>query len=401
MTRTRKQKSSDGLVYLGVVDRKRRYRARITWRNPKTGRREIDTDRDIYADSKIEALQARAKLREQLIGEAQGARRATATVAEVADAWFETVEAAGSRHSWGSHKRKVEAALGPRRISEVTMSELREHMVTLEHLSRSMRNTRRDVLIKIWGAAMRQGWLERNIARDLERAKDQRSRSEIMAELEGVEPVKRSIAPEHIGAFLQRVREERGGEYAALILTQLALGCRFGEVSALQVTDVDWQTGLVTIRRSQREGVLGPPKGKKARQAMLGEAGLDMLKAHRRRMMAEQRPGLEEGWLFVREPSPRRKHSVLPSISTYHNVLRRCFKDVGLELASSTHALRHTMNNLARQQIGDGLLGRAMGHGSTRMQLVYTEVEMQELQKLARAVEGHVFSSPPLSPPPL
>ena len=70
-----------------------------------------------------------------------------------------------------------------------------------------------------------------------------------------------------------RFYEEMADHYKPFILTMLATGARWGEVTALQVRDIDLQGQAVHIRRAFKKGergaVLGAPKSARSRRVVL------------------------------------------------------------------------------------------------------------------------------------
>ncbi len=170
---------------------------------------------------------------------------------------------------------------------------------------------------------------------------------------------------------------------------QLLLGLRFGEVSAIQWRDIDFETGCVTIRRQQLSpekgipgAVIAPIKTKKrpVRYVYLGAEGIAFARAHKATMERLRWPG-HELWCFPRRPyekgprlAPLRIASGgtapgnLWSRSWSTECLHRAFAELGdARPTSATHTFRHTNATLTEQYTSDAMERsvqlRMAGHG--------------------------------------
>ncbi len=382
---------SGRLKYLGAKGGKRWWRARLTWKDSLTGKQVIDTERKFSADSKALAEAERERILKELVAiyrGGQAAKRAL-TLGGLVEEWFATVESHGSRKSWGSHvNSKIIPAWGEVKLRKVQAAHLQQWLDNLKGprgaLSYTTTNSVRDCLVYAYRHGIERGYVVSNVAAQTTR----RRQPKPPADRELEEAPRKSLTAEQVPEFFAALRRDQGGEYFELVATQLALGCRFGEVSALKVSDVDWATGEVVIRRSQTDGVVGPPKARYARRAVLGPTALQMLRRHRQQMMREQRPGWGDGWLFPRKPTTRRGHGVHQSISTVGHVMGRVYRAIGADPKGKTHVMRHTMNNVARQRVSEALLRRVVGHKSSGLTDRYSHTELEELRELAGVIDG-------------
>ncbi|MCA9608234.1 MAG: tyrosine-type recombinase/integrase [Myxococcales bacterium] len=107
-----------------------------------------------------------------------------------------------------------------------------------------------------------------------------------------------------------------------------------------------------------------------------------VLRAHRREMLKQQRPGIAAGWVFV-----NRKGN-LYNTATLRKPLERVMERVGIDRRQTTHGFRRTFNNLVRQ-FATGEVVRAMtGHVTEAMTLHYSHVDIEEKKAALALVLG-------------
>jgi integrase len=133
-----------------------------------------------------------------------------------------------------------------------------------------------------------------------------------------------------------------------------------GEVTALEWQDIDEEAGLLWVKRSQWAGRVGAPKGNRRRSIGLAPELAEVLREHRRHLIAEQHPGLGSGLAF---PSAAGKH-LQPS--ALRKPLQKALEAAGVKQITP-HGLRRTFNNIVRQR-STGIVVRSMlGHVSEQM----------------------------------
>lgn len=71
------------------------------------------------------------------------------------------------------------------------------------------------------------------------------------------------------------------GEWGALLVTAGDAGLRLGELIALEWGDVDFRSGNITVRRNDWHGIVGTPKGGRARLLPMTDELAKVLKSHR------------------------------------------------------------------------------------------------------------------------
>jgi integrase len=382
-------KKESRLKPLGVKDGKRWWQARLTWRDPVTGKQVIDTTQKFAADTKAKAEAERERRLDKKVAAYQGklAAKKGATFGQLVEKWYATIESRGTKTSWGSHvNSKILPDLGNAKLDKVTPQYLQRWLDHLEGprgpLGWETVNSVRQCLVKAFQYGIDEGYCTENPAAQTRRRTKPRPR----ADQELQRPPRKSLDAGQIPAFFDALKAESGGEFFVLVVTQFALGARFGEVSALKAEDVTWDTGETLIRRAVYRGAVGPTKSREARVALLGTTVLQLLKEHRAQMMREQRPGWADGWLFPRNPR-RPGRGVHQSHNTVSDVLKRVYKTIGATPRGKTHVMRHTMNNVARQRVSDTLLRKVIGHSSEEMTDRYSHPEMDELRELASAFD--------------
>jgi len=153
----------------------------------------------------------------------------------------------------------------------------------------------------------------------------------------------------------------------AMVRCALDLGLRASEIAKLVLTDINWQTGTVTLRstKSRREDSLPLP-------ISTGQAIADYLRY--------ERPRTTNQAVFVRRLAP---HDIPISPDAVHRLIRDAYQRIGLK-HGSTHALRHT---LARQLLERGSslkeVADILRHRSLDTSLIYAKLDSRRLSAVA------------------
>jgi len=190
---------------------------------------------------------------------------------------------------------------------------------------------------------------------------------------------------------IARVLTEIPPYWLDLACTLAYTGLRWGEVSALHWDDLDLEQQVARIRWGNWRGTLQKPKTKRANRTIPLVAPLpELLAARRRRMLAEQHPGLRRGLVFPTAQGTLHKGTPLGG------VLRRACKRAGISIRFTPHGMRRTWNNIARQ-LADGMVVRAMiGHADEGMTEHYSRVGNDEKRTAAEAVARAMCMKPTL-----
>jgi integrase/recombinase XerD len=163
----------------------------------------------------------------------------------------------------------------------------------------------------------------------------------------------------------------------AILLLLARLGLRAGEVSKLDLQDVDWWSGEIRVR------------GKNGRVDRLplsqdvGEAIVEYLKCRRSESSSKR--------LFLQARAP------YLGLADYHShsvsyIVRRTFKLANLNPPyRGAHVLRHS---LATKMLGEGVslfqIGQVLRHASIQTTEIYAKVDLAALRKLAQPWPGGV-----------
>jgi site-specific recombinase XerD len=167
----------------------------------------------------------------------------------------------------------------------------------------------------------------------------------------------------------QQVRTTAVGCRNFAILMLLArLGLRAGEVVALNLEDLDWEEGLINIRR----------KGARWTQLPLpsdvGEAIATYLRSDRPRCSSRR--------VFLRHSAPIRGFAHTITVSS---IVRRTLIRAGVDSArTGAHLLRHTLAvDLLRNGASLDEIGDVLGHRSPNTTALYAKVDLAALSTIA------------------
>jgi integrase len=158
--------------------------------------------------------------------------------------------------------------------------------------------------------------------------------------------------------------------------TMIFTGVRAGELYALAWEDIDEAAGVVHIRHAVWRGVLGTTKTDDPREVALVEPLRQVLTARRRRMVAEQHPGLETGLIFPSSTGGYRYGHAI------NKVLEECRLAADIPSKVSTQVLRRTLNTLLLEAgIPAVVIQKQLGHCSDAMTSRYAGVHAEVKRK--------------------
>lgn len=177
-------------------------------------------------------------------------------------------------------------------------------------------------------------------------------------------------------------------EWLAFVMTIGFTGLRFGEASALMWSDVDWDAGLIRVRRSNWKGKVTGTKTHKDRSVPLVGELAAILREHHERQVAAGHPGLRAGWIFPTREGTLYKGSVLVP------VLKRALPKAEIERRLTAHGLRRTFNDLARKVTSGEVVRGIMGHSTEAMTQHYSHIAADEKIAAGASVVRLVFGGP-------
>lgn len=171
-------------------------------------------------------------------------------------------------------------------------------------------------------------------------------------------------------ASCDRTRAIGRRDHAILVLLA-GLGLRGGEVVAMELGDIDWRAGEVTVRgKGRRQDRLPLP-------AEVGEAIAAYLQ--------QGRPASNSRRVFLRSVAP---FSGLADTGALRGVLARACDRAGLAYVSP-HRLRHTAaTEMLRGGASLGEIGQVLRHRSSVTTAAYAKVDHDRLSAIARPWPG-------------
>lgn len=379
---TKSTQWNDGLKKIGPG----KWLARIVGPRDEQGKRTVDTERTIDADNKMQALQKRQKLYDELVG-----HDSEWTVTEAVDAWLK-VQRLGSLPVRTAHGKRFKARFGSQRLSTVQTVEVQRWLADLE-CGDVTANAYRGSLASLYKFARRQGrLLGENPISKTERRETLSTTDEELAALHAPSKTK-ALVGDTLAEFFDALLDNEPDLYPMAKL-QLLLGCRWAEVAALQWPDIDWGTGVVTIRRGVARLGISTPKSRKRRFAALGPEGIAFLRGHHAAMAQTKWPGWEL-WVFPRPVTHRQRPRDTWAYSTVHRMMCRALAEAGIDIANATHALRHTYVTLSRALNSDEVMRASVGHAGKQLTETYTDDShrVAEVVSLAGAMEARLQSA--------
>jgi integrase len=194
------------------------------------------------------------------------------------------------------------------------------------------------------------------------------------------------LSPEELGKVLDAFRTTEPTDYP-LALTLALTGLRYGEASALRWSDIREDEGLIRVVRGQWKGHVSTTKTGVVRSVPLVPELAATLREHRARLVAQQHPGLTQGWVFSDDSGGllRKNYLRLP--------LEHVVKRVGIKRRFTVHGFRRTFNNIARQVAGEIVTRSITGHVTQAMTEHYSHVGREEKLAAAGSVVRLVFAA--------
>ena len=189
--------------------------------------------------------------------------------------------------------------------------------------------------------------------------------------------IPKSLEPAEVDTLLACSKSEGaiGLRDHAILLLLSRLGLRSGEVVALTLDDLDWDSGQITVHgKGLRTMQLPIPQD-------VGNALASYLR-HGRPMCSDRR-------VFIRSRAP---HVGFSSSVAICNVVRRALTRAGLSPArKGAHLLRHSLAiRMLRSGASLAQIGDVLGHQSPSATEIYAKVDIGSLHALAQPWPGGV-----------
>lgn len=192
-----------------------------------------------------------------------------------------------------------------------------------------------------------------------------------------MQSIPRGIPPEQIQQLLVSIdrRTAVGRRDYAIILLLARLGLRSGEVAFLQLDDIDWNTGVISVRgkSGQRNGLPLPADVGKAIAAYLRDG----------------RPQSTSRRVFLRAKAPV---TGFRGASGVGSIVRHSLQRAGIDAPTTgAHQFRHGLaSQMLRHGASLGEIGELLGHHHPQTTKIYTKVDIKALRTLAVPWPGGV-----------
>ena len=187
--------------------------------------------------------------------------------------------------------------------------------------------------------------------------------------------VPKSLAPEQVEAIVDSCdpRTAAGRRDRAIVLLLARLGLRAGEVAAMTLDDLDWDTGVVTVSgKGQRRHPL--PLSREVGEALVA-------------YLRDARPRCPTRRVFVRIHAP---HAGFAGPVAITNVVHRALARAGIDPPfKGSHLLRHS---LATAMLRNGAsleeIGQILRHVTPETTQIYAKTDLAALRALAPSWPG-------------
>jgi integrase/recombinase XerD len=189
--------------------------------------------------------------------------------------------------------------------------------------------------------------------------------------------IPRAISAEHVRKLLASIdrRTAVGRRDYAILLLLARLGLRSSEVAFLELDDIDWNTGQVSVRSKggQRNSMPLPIEVGRAIAAYLRRG----------------RPASDSRRVFLRAKAPIR---AFRGASGVGSLVRHSLERAGIHAATKgTHQFRHGLaTEMLRQGASLGEIGELLGHRHPQTTKIYAKVDIKALRTLALPWPGGV-----------
>lgn len=189
--------------------------------------------------------------------------------------------------------------------------------------------------------------------------------------------IPRGIAPDQVRRLLSQIDRSTavGRRDYAILLLLARLGLRSGEVAFLELEDIDWKAGCLSVHGKRGRRIQLPlPKD-------VGEAIVDYLR--------HGRPPCTSRRVFLRARAPVRGFLTQCAVGT---IVRHALLRAGIEAPTTgAHQFRHGLaTQMLRQGASLAQIGALLGHKSPETTKIYTKVDLDALRTLALPWPGGV-----------
>jgi site-specific recombinase XerD len=160
----------------------------------------------------------------------------------------------------------------------------------------------------------------------------------------------------------------------AILLLLARLGLRPGEIAAMKIDDIDWESARLTVRSNKGRGWARMPLPEDVGKAIA-------------RYLRTDRPSSPSRNVFVRIPAP---HNPLATSRAVAARATAAMVRVGVKSArKGAHIFRHSLaSDMLRQGASLDEIGRVLRHTNVRSTAIYAKVDINALRRLAVPMPG-------------
>jgi len=302
--------------------------------------------------------------------------------------------------TFDSYKRIIEVQIGPKlggiRLQALKPIDIEAYYGDLSELSPSTVQIHHAVLHSALKAAVRNGLVTRNVAALVSNKPRKGSGQDVLDHV---------WTADEAATFLKAAKAA-GPQPAAFYTLALDSGARRGELAALRWSDVDLQSGKLTIRRTLlkagREPVFGETKTKTSRTIELAGETVRLLAAHRKHQaeikLRNRQHYTDLGLMFAKEWGDLHNRADSLGLPLQVNTIgerefARLIKAAGVRRIKF-HGLRHTCATLMLAAgVPPHVVQRRLGHSKVEMTLgIYAHalpsMQQEAAKKLAELLHG-------------
>lgn len=189
--------------------------------------------------------------------------------------------------------------------------------------------------------------------------------------------IPRAISADQVRQLLASIdrRTAMGRRDYAILLLLARLGLRSSEVVCLELDDIDWNTGTVSVRGKS---------GRRNEFPLLLEVG-QAITAY----LLDGRPRSSSRRVFLRGKAPIRGFRGASGVGS---IVRHSLKRAGVKAPTfGAHQFRHGLaTEMLRQGASLGEIGDVLGHRHPQTTKIYTKVDLEALRTLALPWPGGV-----------
>ena len=194
------------------------------------------------------------------------------------------------------------------------------------------------------------------------------------------ESIPSALRADEVSKVLETSRKDRSQkglrDYAILMLLS-SYGLRAGEVTALRLSDVDWQGDMLRIQHSK--------DGESSELPLLPTVGNAILK-----YLQKGRPQTDAREIFIRHRAPFHPY---PNGSSLYRLVRKRITAAGIEPQGKrgSHVFRHARAvSMLRAAVPVKEIGDLLGHRSTHATAAYLKLATEDLRVVALEIPGEV-----------